>query len=144
MSSIDDEVAGVNVVALESCFEQLWVVNDTLFHEDQKFVLLGASFLGEVVDLDGEFVLQLAFLAEEFSVISVVEVLSVGCQRVEEPGLGPNSDVVSSQCAQFKLENLTSSEEPDSSWPEFEFSPVLHSRPPYLVIEKYECCKPPS
>lgn len=110
MGSVDAEVASIDVESLSDGFEYFRVVDCALFHEIEKLVLSGDSFFSEVVKLDCQLVLKLSIFGEVISVISVVEVLSVFCERMEELVFCPCSDSVASHGGHFHFAELSSSQ----------------------------------
>lgn len=39
IGSIDDKVSSINVVSLDRCFEEFWVMDSTMFQEVKMFIL---------------------------------------------------------------------------------------------------------
>lgn len=80
---VDDEVGGVNVVALHHHVENLRLVHRAFLHELDHLVLHCDCVVNVVIKLDLELVLELAvFLEEVFIVDGIGEVLIVLSQQV--------------------------------------------------------------
>ena len=109
--SVDAEVRSVNVETFANSLEQFRVVHSSFLHEPEQMVLLGHTLLSKVVQLDGQLVPQLPLLVQKLGLISVVEVLRVLGQRVEESVLGPSGHSVSGQCGHLNFDELASSQQ---------------------------------
>lgn len=111
VSSVDAVVLSVNVEAFDNSLEDLRMVDDSFLHEVEQLFLGGDTFLGEVVELDGQLVVQLSLLGEEIGVISIIEVLGVFGKRVEEPVLGPSSHSITGESSHLDFNEFSSSEQ---------------------------------
>lgn len=131
VSGVDAEIAGVNMESLGHGFEQFWMVDGSFLHEVEQLVLLGNTLLSEVVQLDSQFVLELSFLGEIVGFISVIEVLIILGQWMEELVFSPGGDSVSSKSGHLDLAELTSSQKVHSSQLVFEVAEVPDSWPPH-------------
>ena len=115
ISSVNDEVGGVDVVPLEDGLEQFWVVDYTLLHEVDNDILGSSTHFLKVVALNGELVLKLSLSLQEIGVISVVEILLIGSTGSKLVGLNPGGESVSCESAGFDFGDLSSSEKTESS-----------------------------
>ena len=94
--SIDNEVAGVYVVALEYHIEYLWLVNSALLHEVDSLVLHNNSVVNVVIELNLHFVLQLSCLVQKFFTFDwLCEIKIVLGQQVELADMSPRIEPVS-------------------------------------------------
>lgn len=75
--SVDNEIGSIDVISLNDSFEEFWVMNNTLLHEIDNDILRNSTHFLQVITLNSEFVLELPFLFQEFSVVSVIKVLLV-------------------------------------------------------------------
>ena len=107
--SVNNEVRCINIVSFKNHFKHLWLMNSTLLHELDNFVLMCDGLINVVINLNLGLVLQLTALCEELFILWwVSEVLAIFGKEVEfadvSPGVpfishwihGPNSDVLTS------------------------------------------------
>lgn len=135
MGSVDAEVTCVNMETLGHGFEQFWVVDGSLLHEEEQLVLSSHTLLSEVIQLDSELVVELTFLRQVVGIVSVIEVLSILGQRMEELVFSPGCNSVSCEGGHLNLSEFTTSKEIESSQLVLEVLEVPNSWPPdYLQL----------
>jgi len=88
--SVDREVSGVDVVALEHHLEDLWLVHSALLHEVYDLVLHDDCMVNVVIQLHLDLILKLAALVKWLLVLNwLSEVLVVLGQEVHFADVGP-------------------------------------------------------
>lgn len=131
--SVDGVIGSVNVVSFHDCFEELRMVDSTFFHEIDDDVLRDCTHFLQIIALNSEFILQLAFFGEEFCVVSAIEVLLISSEGVELVGFHPRSEFITTQRLGLDLSYFTASEEIEFADFILQRSPVPHSRNPSNV-----------
>ena len=112
---VDDEVGGVNVVALHDHLENFRLVHRALLHELDHLVLHCDCMVNVVVKLDLELVLELSvFLEEVFIVDGIGEVLVILSQQVHLAVVGPGVEPVTHWVLSPYADILASSKEQKS------------------------------
>jgi len=92
---VNNEVRSVNVVALENHIEDFWLMHSALLHEVYYFILDHYGMIDVIIELDLQFILQLAGLCEELLVFDGIrEVLVVLCEKVEFANVCPGVESV--------------------------------------------------
>ena len=92
---VDDEVRGVNVVALEHHFHDLWLVDGAFLHEVDDLVLVVDGMVDVVVKLYLDLVLQLTGLVHEVLVLRYwCEVFTILSEEVELSDVRPGEVAV--------------------------------------------------
>ena len=59
---VNNEVTGINVIALDNHIEYFWVMNSTLFHEVNNLILDNNGVVNIVIELNLDLVLKLTLL----------------------------------------------------------------------------------
>lgn len=94
--SVDNEIAGVDVVSLKDLFEDFGLVHSALFHEVNDFILYDDCMVNVVVKLNLHFVLKLSCLVHEVLILNwVSKVFVVLSQEVEFANVSPRVESVS-------------------------------------------------
>ena len=98
VGSVDDKIGGVNVVAFEGSFEQLRMMNRSVFFEIQLLELsYSSSYVSidtkifEIFGLDREIVFELTLFVEELGIVSIIEVQIIFSQRLYNSSFKPIS-----------------------------------------------------
>jgi hypothetical protein len=95
VSSIDGEVASVDVVALHHHFENFGLVDCALLHEVDDFVLYGHSVVHIVVQLHLELVLELTCLLQELLIVDwISEILVIFSEETHLAIVGPRVEFI--------------------------------------------------
>lgn len=92
---VDNEIASIYIVPFHHHVKHFGVVDSSLFHEIDSFILNHDSMVNVVIELDLEFVLELTLLGEEVFFFNwVSEVLVVFGQEVELADVGPGVESI--------------------------------------------------
>ena len=59
---VNNEVTSINVIALEYHIEYFWVMNSTLFHKVNNFILDNNGVINIVIELNLDLILELTLL----------------------------------------------------------------------------------
>lgn len=130
MLCVDNEIGSINIVGLDYCFEQFWLMDDSFLMEvDQRIVGIH-TLLSIIVALYSSLISELTLFVQEIRFISIRKVLTVLGQNIEVLGLGPDRESIVGQTTGLDFDISTTSQEPHPSGSVFETREVPDSWPP--------------
>jgi len=87
---IDNEITGVNIVALKNHFKDFGLMHCSFLHEVHNFILNDNCMINVVIELDLHFVLKLTLFAHEVLLLNwICEVFIIFCKKVEFTDVSP-------------------------------------------------------
>ncbi len=130
MGSVDLEVSGINMVAFDDLFEYFWLVDSALLHEVDDLVVDIDTLVHVVLKLNLYFILELAFLGKEFSLIRISILHVVLSEEVHLGDGGPRHIPVTDGSLRRHLQVLASPQEMHLMDPLIKSFDVHHMRNP--------------
>jgi hypothetical protein len=108
MASIDNKITSINIIALNSGFKQLWMMDLSLLHKIKHYILLITSHLLKLFQLNPQLITQLTLLLQEICIIPIIKPLLVLTQWFQLISLHPIPIPVSSQRSSLNLQYFPS------------------------------------
>lgn len=94
--SVDNEVRGIDIVTFAYHLKDLWLMNCSLFHKLNNFILMSDGMIDIMVQLNLNFVFELTSLVHEVLILwDCCEVFTILGQKIELGDVSPRVEFVS-------------------------------------------------